>query len=335
MFMNPAKLFFLLTLFSSTMIVISSNSWFSAWMALEINLLSFIPLISNSSNIMASEAALKYFLIQSMASITLLLFILLIHLIPSNFLLPEYSSNLFLSSSLLLKLGAAPFHFWFPSIMEGLTWFNCLILMTWQKIAPMILLFNVKITNTFLLSITILSIITGSLGGLNQISLRKLMAYSSITHLGWMIAAILLTSNLWYIYLIIYSLITLSMTLVFSFKNLFYVPQILSLSLNPNTKLFLFLNLLSLGGLPPFLGFLPKWLVIQNMALSNPFIITLMVIFTLMTLYYYLRLAFTAYLLIYPNNKWHLETPYPWYPFAASTLTIFTLPFLSIVPAHL
>lgn len=107
--------------------------------------------------------------------------------------------ELLILSTLLLKNGAAPFHFWFPGVIEGLSWINGLILITWQKIAPLILIsYNINY-NFFLISI-ILSIIIGALGGLNQTSLRKLIAFSSINHLGWILIAIINNELLWFTY---------------------------------------------------------------------------------------------------------------------------------------
>nr|YP_009706248.1 NADH dehydrogenase subunit 2 [Conocephalus maculatus]AIW64920.1 NADH dehydrogenase subunit 2 [Conocephalus maculatus] len=309
MFLNPSKLLFILCLILGTLISVCSNSWFGVWMGLEINLLSFIPLMSNQKNILNSEASLKYFLIQAFASSTLL-FSIITSFIMSNMSFqfnydPIYS--LLINSALLLKMGAAPFHFWFPGTMEGLNWMNCLILMTWQKIAPLVLLSYVIEMNEFIYFIIILSIVIGSLGGLNQTSLRKLMAYSSINHLGWMIAGLTIGENLWIIYFCIYTFLTSSIVLLFHNFNVYHINQnFLMLSSHPTTKFFLFISFLSLGGLPPFLGFFPKWIVIQSMVETlNISLITIMVISTLITLFFYMRLTFSSFLLAYSELKWN------------------------------
>jgi len=256
---------------TGTIITISSNSWLGAWIGLEINLLSFIPLISdnNRNNLISTEASLKYFLIQAIAS-TVLLFAVIIILLESAIIinLIIYSKSIILSS-LLLKRGTAPFHFWFPNVMEGISWINALILMTWQKIAPIILISYVLIYPLLRFRI-ILSVIIGSLGGLNQTSIRKLMAFSSINHLGWILAAIIYRESLWLIYLLIYSTLLINLTLLFNIFKISHINQLFSLFFkNNNLKFILSINLLSLGGLPPFLGFLPKWLVIQANVLNS------------------------------------------------------------------
>nr|YP_010693204.1 NADH dehydrogenase subunit 2 [Bactrocera curvifera]WCB98983.1 NADH dehydrogenase subunit 2 [Bactrocera curvifera] len=309
MFNNSAKIMFFFILMTGTLITVSSNSWLSAWMGLEINLLSFIPLMNNN-NLTSAEASLKYFLTQAMASAVLLFAIVMTYL--DNYPIAENSSyynNLMIISSLLLKSGAAPFHFWFPNVMEGLSWMNALTLMTWQKIAPLMLI-SYAAQNTFIFMAVIASTITGSLGGLNQTSLRKLMAFSSINHLGWMLVAMETSESMWCIYFSFYTFLSFSLTFMFNNFKMFHINQLFNSFFNSKIlKFLLFLNLLSLGGLPPFIGFLPKWLVIQLLVLSGQYVLmTIMTTMTLITLYFYLRLCFAAFMLNYYENNWTIYT---------------------------
>nr|YP_010165065.1 NADH dehydrogenase subunit 2 [Phthorimaea operculella]QRN71770.1 NADH dehydrogenase subunit 2 [Phthorimaea operculella]QSL98463.1 NADH dehydrogenase subunit 2 [Phthorimaea operculella] len=300
---NSNKMFFLFILFFSTLISISSNSWFGCWIGLEINLLSFIPLISNSNNLMASEASLKYFLTQSIASINFLFSILLKLMLMKNFEINMFLS-IMINSSLLMKMGAAPFHFWFPNVIEGLSWFNCFILMTWQKISPMILL-SYYFNKTFLIMIMIINSIIGAIGGLNQTSLRKLMAFSSINNLGWMLSTILISENLWMFYLFMYSFLVLIMCFLFNILNMFYINQLFILNMNPLIKLSLFINFLSLGGLPPFIGFFPKWIVINFLINNKIFILTfIFVMMSLIMLFFYIRIIYSSFMFNYMKLKW-------------------------------
>nr|YP_009689617.1 NADH dehydrogenase subunit 2 [Limatus flavisetosus]YP_009689656.1 NADH dehydrogenase subunit 2 [Runchomyia reversa]QEE94320.1 NADH dehydrogenase subunit 2 [Limatus flavisetosus]QEE94385.1 NADH dehydrogenase subunit 2 [Runchomyia reversa] len=322
-------IFFIMLIFGS-LITISSNSWLSAWMGLEINLLSFIPLMNESKkNLLTSESSLKYFLIQAFAS-TILLFSIILNMLifNNNFLMLNNFNELLMLSTLFLKSGTAPFHFWFPNVMEGLNWMNALILMTWQKIAPLILISYNWNYNFFMISI-ILSVMIGALSGLNQISLRKLMAFSSINHLGWMLIAMMNNEFLWLFYFILYTFLSSSIILLFNNFKIFYFNQIFNFSLmNPIIKFFLFLNLLSLGGLPPFLGFLPKWLVIQNlMFLNHYFLLFIMVCFSLITLFYYLRMSYSIFMLNFNKNSWMLMNN-----FSNKNMTfILTMNFFSIM----
>nr|YP_010392978.1 NADH dehydrogenase subunit 2 [Tipula aestiva]UPX88779.1 NADH dehydrogenase subunit 2 [Tipula aestiva] len=308
MFNNSSKLLFLITLMSGTLITISSNSWLSAWMGLEINLLSFIPFMMNYNNPMASEASLKYFLTQTLASSILLFSVIFMMLsMNMNWHINEFSSIYFLmiNSCLLLKMGAAPFHFWFPGVMEGLTWLNNFILMTWQKIAPLMLISYFISYNLFYMTI-FLSIFIGSIGGLNQTSLRKIMAFSSINHLGWMLAAMMFNEILWEFYFFIYVFLSLTILILFDTLKIYHINQtFFILNNNPLIKFFMFILLLSLGGLPPFLGFAPKWLVIQSMTLNNNiFLMILMVCLTLITLFYYIRICYASFLINYWEMNW-------------------------------
>nr|AEE98121.1 NADH dehydrogenase subunit 2 [Edwardsina sp. AJJ-2011] len=310
MFLNPSKLLFFFTLILGTLITISANSWLGAWMGLEINLLSFIPLMMDTNNLMSTEASLKYFLTQALAS-SVLLFSIIIYMVKTNMVnfLGFDWINLVINSCLLLKMGAAPFHFWFPTVMEGLSWNMGLVLLTIQKIAPLTLL-SYTINMNLIFFFIILSIIIGSIGGLNQTSIRKLMAFSSINHLGWILTAMIMSENLWLAYFSFYCILSVAMISLFNLSKLFYINQMFSLFNNsPIIKFSFFSTLLSLGGLPPFLGFIPKWLVIQAMINSNLMILMVfMVSFTLVTLYFYLRLYFAASLINYNEMSWNFKT---------------------------
>uniref|UniRef100_UPI00315CFF7D NADH dehydrogenase subunit 2 n=1 Tax=Sinobirma bouyeri TaxID=1236722 RepID=UPI00315CFF7D len=300
---NSNKMFFIFILIFSTFISISSNSWFGCWIGLEINLLSFIPLISSSINLLSSEASLKYFLIQSIASINFLFMILLKMILMTPLPLDKLFS-IMINSSLLMKMGAAPFHFWFPNITEGLSWLNNFILMSWQKITPMILL-SYYFNKNFLILVIIFNIMIGAIGGLSQTSLRKLMAFSSINNLGWMIYAMMISDNLWIFYLFVYSFLISIMCFFFFNLNMFFMSQLFSNNLKPLIKLNLLINFLSLGGLPPFLGFLPKWIMINFLMINSHYLLTFFFIMSsLIIIFFYIRIIYSCFLLNYFKMKW-------------------------------
>jgi len=271
--------------------------------------LSFIPLLRDNNNLISTEASLKYFLTQALAS-TVLLFSSILLILKNNINneINESFTSIIIISALLLKSGAAPFHFWFPNIIEGLTWINALILITWQKIAPLILISYLNIKNLLLIRV-ILSVVIGAIGGLNQTSLRKLMAFSSINHLGWILRSLIIRESIWLIYFLFYSFLSFILTFIFNIFKLFHLNQLFSWFVSRKIlKFSLFINFLSLGGLPPFLGFLPKWLVIQQLTLCNQyFLLTLIIISTLITLFFYLRICYSAFILNYFENNWVIE----------------------------
>nr|YP_009347414.1 NADH dehydrogenase subunit 2 [Mesapia peloria]APU93522.1 NADH dehydrogenase subunit 2 [Mesapia peloria] len=301
--MNSNKMFFIFILFFSTLISISSNSWLGCWIGLEINLLSFIPLISSPKNLLSTEASLKYFLTQSIASINFLFSILLMMILFKNFLMNNYIS-IMINSSLLMKMGSAPFFFWFPNIMEGLNWMNCFIIMTWQKISPMILL-SYYMNNNFIMIIMILNVIIGAINGFNQTSIRKLMAFSSINNLGWLMASLMISENMWLMYFILYSFMISILCFLFSMLNIFYINQIMNFNLISFVKISLLINFFSLGGLPPFLGFFPKWTIINFLIYNNMYIISFMFIMSsLIMLFFYIRIIYLSLMLNFFKLKW-------------------------------
>nr|QFG40112.1 NADH dehydrogenase subunit 2 [Alpheus bellulus] len=296
---NPSRIVFGLSLTLGIMIAVSSNSWFTSWLGLELNLLSFIPIISSSFNSYSSEAALKYFLIQALGSAIILISATSMSLFLIN-------PSLLILGALLLKMGAAPVHFWFPPIMQGVSWPQCIILMTLQKIAPFILVSYTLISPIASLMIQIssmLSALAGAIGGLNQTLLRKILAYSSINHMGWMLASILLSSNMLFTYLLIYSIVSSSVVLLLNTNQIFHFKQMSSIP-NMKTKTLSFMALFSLGGLPPFLGFIPKLLVINFLSSSKELLwLFILLASSLITLFYYTRIILTTLTLSSPKLK--------------------------------
>lgn len=307
---NSTKILLLATLIRGILISISSNSWLGAWIGLEINLLSFIPLISTNKNVFTTEASIKYFIVQALASSTLLFLIIRKSIIEELYTFSNnYLTSVIINTPLLLKRGAAPFHWWFPSIIEGLRWSNCFILITIQKMAPLILISYYITINTFIWIIILISIIIGSIGGLNQISIRKILTYSSINHIGWILAAINIGENIWIFYFLIYSILTLTIITIVRSHQISFINQTFLIRNELSTiKFLIFTTLLSLGGLPPFLGFLPKWIIIQHIIINEiNFLISLIVIISLITLYYYLRICYASFIILYAEPKWNIQ----------------------------
>lgn len=309
---NSTKILLLTTLTRGILISISSNSWFGAWIGLEINLLSFIPIMVGKKNIYTTEASLKYFIVQAGAS-SILLFMVIIRALEERIL--TNSDNLYtqilINTPLLLKGGVAPIHWWFPGVIEGLNWDNCLILITLQKAAPLSLI-SYQINNDVFLGIIIISsVIIGAIGGLNQTSLRKIITYSSINHTGWIISAIITGSDIWVIYFTIYSILTLTVVSIVKTTKLSFINQIaLTEKKNKLTKFLVFTRILSLGGLPPFLGFIPKWIIIQTIITNDiRTTATIIVLISVVTLYYYIRISYSSLIILHSETKWLIAQP--------------------------
>nr|YP_009250428.1 NADH dehydrogenase subunit 2 [Coptotermes elisae]AMX22603.1 NADH dehydrogenase subunit 2 [Coptotermes elisae] len=310
---NSTKILLLITLVSGMLVSVSSNSWIGAWMGLEVNLMSFIPLMSNIKNMYNTEASLKYFIVQVLASATLLFMVVMKTVTEDLFTLTNVGTPytpMIVCTPLLLKSGAAPFHWWFPGVMEGLSWENCGLLMTIQSAAPMMLMSYLIEINPFMLSIILASTIVGAIGGLNQTSMRKILTYSSINHTGWMLMALTTGDNMWVMYFTTYSALVLTVLSVIKLSSVSFINQ--TMMTNKETKLMkfmMFTSLLSLGGLPPFLGFLPKWFVIQAMTMNKLMpMATMMVIASLITLYYYLKISYSSFMILTTEPKWNSQS---------------------------
>lgn len=210
---------------------------------------------------------------------------------------------LILNIRILIKLGAAPFHAWIPKIISVISWNNNILFMTWQKIAPIYLLNTLDYNSIIDISV-IISVIVGSLGGLYQTSLRKIMAYSSINHLGWIITLTKIKDN-WIIYITIYRVIIITIGIYLSNKKLIFINQLFNINITNLQKINFSIIIIRLGGIPPILGFIPKWIVIEELITNKSNIIILFIIITrIITLFYYIRISFKLIILNSINNKW-------------------------------
>lgn len=294
----PWKLIFLIILASGSFIAISASSWLIAWIGLEINMLALLGLLINDKSPRNSEATLKYFLIQALASAILISRAFRARALFSHLTRLAFFSN-FIILRLFVKVGAAPFHGWIPQIIEGLTWINNGLVLTWQKVAPFILIsscLEIQLSS-FIVSFSILSsALIGALIGLNQSSTRKILAFSSINHIGWMLARLSAGTLIWIAYFVIYSVILLILISLILANNINSIAGS-NLNCSKTIKVSFFVSLLSFGGLPPFLGFLPKWFVITNLIASNSMVLLIIVMTSLVTLFFYSRIAFSAFLL--------------------------------------
>nr|ABP63042.1 NADH dehydrogenase subunit 2 [Sus scrofa]ABP63237.1 NADH dehydrogenase subunit 2 [Sus scrofa] len=309
----------IMTVMSGTMLVMISSHWLLIWIGFEMNLLAMIPVLMKNFNPRATEAATKYFLTQATASMMLMMAIIINLLYSGQWTITKMFNPVamtMMTLALAMKLGLSPFHFWVPEVTQGISLQAGLLLLTWQKLAPLSVLCQISqsINPNLMLTMAMLSILIGGWGGLNQTQLRKIMAYSSIAHMGWMTAVLPYNTTMTILNLLIYITMTLAM-----FMLLIHSSATTTLSLShtwnkmPIITSLMMVTLLSMGGLPPLSGFMPKWMIIQEMTKNESIIMpTLMAMTALLNLYFYMRLAYSSSLTMFPstNNmkmKWQFE----------------------------
>nr|YP_009048385.1 NADH dehydrogenase subunit 2 [Rana kunyuensis]AHG53813.1 NADH dehydrogenase subunit 2 [Rana kunyuensis] len=334
--MNPLALtIFLLSLAIGTTITLSSFHWLLAWVGLEINTLAIIPLMTKTPHPRAIEAATKYFLTQAAAS-ALILFSSLINAWQTG----EWNSNslsdlpmITFSIAIMMKLGLAPLHFWMPEVLQGISLPTGMILSTWQKIAPMMLLLQTSYLLNLNLTITLglTSILIGGWGGIGQTQIRKIMAFSSIGHLGWMIIIMKFSPQLSLFNFIIYIIMTAAMFMSLNAMSTTKMSQIsTSWSKNPALSASIMLIMLSLSGLPPLTGFAPKLLITLELVKQDATLLaSVTMLVSLLALFFYLRLTYIITLALSPNTPnsmliWR-TTPKLYSPIAVMNILALTL----------
>nr|ABV24420.1 NADH dehydrogenase subunit 2 [Anolis cristatellus] len=331
------------SLATGTIVTMTSFHWLMAWIGLELNTLAIIPIISTLHHPRSTEAATKYFLTQAAASATILFSSMINAWNTGTWDITQMSyapSNALLSLALALKLGLAPAHFWLPEVLQGSTLFTAFIIATWQKLAPMSLIYMTmnNLPSTILLMLGLISSTIGGWSGLNQTQTRKIMAYSSIAHLGWMAMIASIMSNIMIMNLLVYLMMTtaLFLSLIYS-KSKTIQDTATTWTTSPTLAIIMMLILLSLGGLPPLTGFLPKWLVLEELIMQNLIpMATAMAMSALLSLFFYLRLTYTTTLTLPPNTlqmkfKWRFKPTMPFMIMILSTLAILMLPLTPLI----
>ena len=293
MFLKIRNLIFNFVLIIRTIIAISSNRWLVSWLSLEINLIILIPLLVNKISFNATNITIKYFLTQAFASLLIISSFII-------FFMFRFANSIIINNELIIvaiiiKSGIPPFQFWLPQVLELRNLFQSFIILTWQKIAPFV--FLSYIFSRSILLFLIAAAIVGCMGGLNQNSIIKIIAYSSIIHASWIISAILVSEKTWICYFLAYATITLAFIIFitnFKFKK---ISSFLKNYIGVTTKIIFSVNILSIGGLPPFLGFVAKIIVIQKIiTVKMVRLLILIVSASFISLLYYTRICYALFL---------------------------------------
>lgn len=258
------------------MLVISCNNWILIWLGLEINIVSFIIIIYSKYRILNVESCMKYFFIQRLGSVILLILIYL--------RLDIFS---FLGRMILCyKIGGGPFYFWFPSICKSIRWWSCFFLIRFQKIIPIILIS--LFIRRLVWVIGFIRLVVGVIGRINQVNVKELIAFSSVHHIGWILIRFIIRDDFWIIYLFIYRFILLRLIIVLQIKFVHQIQNVMRFE----KKNLVLLILLNLGGIPPIIGFFLKWWSFYYFLIFDWFLIIFLLIFSVIILYIYIRMVY-------------------------------------------
>nr|AAG00766.1 NADH dehydrogenase subunit 2 [Trapelus persicus] len=306
-----------------TTMVITSHHWLTVWIGLEINMLAILPMISKPKTIRSTEATTKYFLTQTIASIMLLMASTTNAWQTGTWNITQmgntYSSTIMILA-LATKMGAAPFHFWLPEVLQGSSMVTALIISSWQKIAPTTMMYMISnnTQTTILILIGMLSMLTGGMGGINQTQLRKMMAYSSISNTGWTIMMMAISPNIAMLNMLVYIVIiipTFTMMSSTSTKTLQNISTMWTTS--PMLTYLITLLMLSTSSLPPLTGFMPKLIMLNELINQELLILATTTAFmSLINLLFYMRIAYLSAMLTPPTTstfmmKWRHQTKQP------------------------
>nr|YP_010990682.1 NADH dehydrogenase subunit 2 [Rhotana formosana]WOW99126.1 NADH dehydrogenase subunit 2 [Rhotana formosana] len=277
---NSSKMMLISMLLLTNMMMLSSNSILFMWMNMEINMIMLITILTKSKLI--KDQIMKYIVIQTTASSIMMLSILINTTFKMNI-----KESLLMMISMTMKMGLIPTHLWLPELMQSISWNKCLIMTTIQKIPPTMIISQMTNMKLILMSMT-LSLLMSPISGFKQTSLKKMMAYSSISNSSWMIISLNISMKMFMLYFITYMLITLMTMNMFKKLKMNFLTQMKKM--NMNNKMSLIMNMLSNSGMPPMLGFLPKWMILQNILNTSIIISMMMIISSVMMMFMYLKL---------------------------------------------
>nr|YP_001718398.1 NADH dehydrogenase subunit 2 [Loxocorone allax]BAG12583.1 NADH dehydrogenase subunit 2 [Loxocorone allax] len=301
--MFPSSFFFLFFMVFGVFFSLSSSNWFLVWCGLEMNLMGFIPILIQFKGLSEIESAMKYFLVQALGSA-----MVLFGGVYCFFNLFSWTSLLFclpVIIGLMIKLGVFPFYFWLPGVMMNMSWLSCLLLATWQKIAPLGILISFFYSNSMILVWAgVGSSLIGGIMGMGQSNLKCLLAYSSIGHMGWMVSISQFSVSISLFYLFIYIMMNFILFVLLQKMNFSWLNSMKKVPYFMSYYIVLFgLGFLNLGGIPPLLGFFPKLFSVEVLLSSGIYLGTFgLILGTCFSLYYYISMVLNSCLNVL---NWH------------------------------
>jgi len=367
----PQDEYYLLALFCvlGMTILVCGYSLLTIYMGLELLSLSTYAMVAlRRTDLLAIEAAVKYFLMGAVASALLLYGISMIFGATHSlniYQIAKFSSTaplvdhkilvfglLFLFVGFAFKTGAAPFHMWVPDVYQGAPAPVTLFIASTPKIAAFALAIRLFpeafpslhiVWSHALILLAVLSMAVGNIAALMQTQLKRLLAYSSIAHVGYILLALSCATARGFsaalFYMITYTLMTLVAFGILSMlscdgKELIEVDQLRGLNkYRPWLAFILLVVMFSMAGIPPLVGFMAKLGILEALIeVHQVWLATIAIIFAIIGVYYYIRVVKVMYF-----EEPSEQAPLLLATFGRTTLTLNTLLilFLGMVPGWL
>ena len=312
--------FLLFVLFATlgSFILISSNNFLTAFIGIELQSLSlYLMAAFNTKNLESNEAGIKYFSLGALSSGFLLFGISMVYFDNSSIQFSEIEHVSHFTEiglaliliALFFKVSAAPFHIWTPDVYQGSPTISVLFFATLPKFASLIFLFRFFLemdissypSLLFIFkTVCILSLLIGAYGAITQTVIKRLLAFSSINHIGFILLSILsfkfLSQGIFFFYLLIYlvtnfGVFSVLLTLRNSSGELKLISDLSGLKTHNKTKAIALLVLFfSLAGIPPFAGFFAKFFILTaSMNEGFIYLSLIAVLSSVIAAFYYLR----------------------------------------------
>ncbi len=299
--------------------LIKANDLIGMYLAIELQSMGLYILAAYSRTRYSSEGGLKYYVMGGLGSCIQLLGIAMIYGLvgTTNYIELSYFTDIndlklgyiLILSGLVFKLGGVPFHMWLPDVYQGSPLISTAFFSILPKLSLIIAIYQLSVIETHYYEfIRIASILIGTIQALYQVNIKRLFAYSAISHIGFIFIGI--TMNLWnsvIYYIMIYIIMSIRLfTILMEFKinNRFYYNlnslQLLGIK-QPVLRFLLRLILFSMAGIPPLAGFFSKFYLLERAIYQNYIVLRLIAIFgSIIATVYYIQIV---QLLYFYNNQ--------------------------------
>lgn len=326
-------LFFIIVL--GSFVLISSNDFLTFLIGFELVAIpSYFMIAMDNRNPKALEGSIKYFLIGSLATISVIISILLFYIYSGSFVFEDARilvenkgiklAFIFLSVGIFIKLALFPFSFWIQDAYEGSRSPYLIVISSVPKISVLIIFIKLlslfSFVSDMLFVFCLFSMLFGTFWALSTNSIKKILAFSTITNIGYALIPFVSIGNNFivnsqsfavsYFYIFQYVLSTvLFIGVLMYLEEKYGVTEldILKGALRSNSilSLFLLISLLSMAGLPPTVGFIAKFLLFSFSYHFNPFLVWVGIITSVISLYFYYKIAY--YLYVSNDNVRNIE----------------------------